>query len=232
MTTDQSWDLDTGQARHRVSVRPSGLTRVITWTVDGTVVAEKKSGEDTLVLTDPDGTRGSVRLLFTALGRPRQATWFEPGGVGAHVGLGGIDLDPEPGSPAALRDAKMRAHPKRYAARHVVSGIAKVVLPILLTILVARFAIRIDWPDWGLPSLPRPDLPDLVPSIPFPNISLPDLPDWVKDAAQYAKYVVPVLIGIGLAGSELKRRKKQDELKEELRQQAARNQAGDRVSEP
>ena len=230
MTAEQSWDLATGHSTHRVTVRPSGLSRVVTWTVDDTVLVEKKSGEDKLVLTDPGGTHGAVRLLFTALGRSRQVTWYADGEVVARVGLGGIDLDPEPGSPAALLDARMRAHPRRYAARHVVSGVAKVVVPILLTILVARFAVRIDWPDWDLPSLPRPDLPDLVPSVPWPDVSLPDLPGWVKEAAQYAKYVVPVLIGIGLASNEVTRRRKQDELKEELRR--TRQAEHDRVSEP
>ncbi|RNL60633.1 hypothetical protein EFK50_20175 [Nocardioides marmoriginsengisoli] len=218
----QNWELAIDGRRHRVSVRPSGITRVITWSVDGTTVIEKKSGEDKLVLTDPDGGHGSVRCLFTALGRSRQVTWFEPGAdLTAQIGFGGIDLDPEPGSKAALREEKMRAHPKRYAARHVVAGVAKVVLPILLTLLVARFAIRIDWPDWNLPSLPRPNLPDLIPDL--PDIDLPDLslPGWVQTILNNAKYVVPVLIGIGLASNEVKRRRKQDELKQELRARAA-----------
>jgi len=219
----QRWDLvvptdDGSQTRHRVSVRAGGFSRVITWTVDETVVVERKSAEDKLVLTDP--AYGALRLLFTGLGRSTRVTWFEPGvEAGAHVGLGGIDLDPEPGSKAARLEERMRAHPRRYAARHVVAGIAKVVVPILIAILVARFAVRIPWPDWNLPdidlpSIPWPYLPDLVPDIVLPDWSLPGWLLWLLDKV---KFVLPVLFGIALARNELARRRKQDELKKDLR---------------
>ncbi len=64
----------------------------------------------------------------------------------------------------------MREHPTRYALIATVGGVAKVVVPILLTLVAVRFAVRIPWPD-----LPFPDLPDL-PSVPWPDIPWPDLP--------------------------------------------------------
>lgn len=218
----QRWDLvvptGDGETRHQVSVRAGGFSRLITWTVDGTVVVEKKSAEDTLVLTEP--SYGALRLLFTSLGRSKRVTWFEPGSeASAHVGLGGIDLDPEPGSKAALLEERMRTHPRRYAARHVAAGVAKVVVPILIAFLVARFAVRIPWPDWDLPdldlpSIPWPNLPDLVPDVDLPDWSLPGWLLWLLDKV---KFVLPVLIGVALARNEMARRRKQDELKEELR---------------
>ena len=102
------------------------------------------------------------------LGQPRRATWFEPGeeeAAKAAVGIGGIDLDPAPGSRAAAYEQKVREHPRRYAAQHTAAGVAKVVLPILFLFLAARFAFSLPLPDVNAPDLPLPDLP----SIPWPD---------------------------------------------------------------
>ncbi|WP_028474231.1 hypothetical protein [Nocardioides alkalitolerans] len=137
----------------------------------------------------------------------------------AHTDVGGLDLDPDPGTPAAVRDEKVRRNPRLYAARHVVEGVAKVVVPIVVVWLLARLAFsvplpNIPWPD--LPSIPWPDLP---------SISLPRLdwapPYWLQVVADNAKYVVPVLIGIGIACGEVRRRRTQDEKKAALRASAS-----------
>ena len=124
---------------------------------------------------------------------------------------------PEPGSKAAAYEDKIRAHPQRYAAIQTVVGVAKVVVPIIVAILLARLAFRIPLPDWDLPDLPWPNLPDLPwPDLPSPNLPDITVPGWVRWLLDKAKYVVPVLIAIGLAQGEIKRRQKQDQLREEL----------------
>lgn len=148
----------------------------------------------------------------------------------AVLGVGGIDLDPEPGSPAALREARIRAHPRRYTAIQTAGGVAKVVLPILLGLIAVRFVVNIPWPSIPWPNIPWPDLPSIPwpdipwPSIPWPDINLPhfdfEVPGWVRWLLDKAKYVVPILIAFALARNELRRRRKQDELKERIRARA------------
>ncbi len=90
----------------------------------------------------------------------------------------------------------------------------------MVTVLLARLAFSFDWPDWNLPDLPSPDLPDLpspnLPDIPFPDVTLPGWLRWILD---HAHYVVPILIAFGLAQAEVKRRRKQDELRAQRAQQ-------------
>ena len=113
----------------------------------------------------------------------------------------------------------MRLHPRRYAVQAVVVSVLTVVLPLLLGLLAIRFAfsLSLPWPD--LPSLPRPNLPDLpLPSL--PDLSLPDwsLPAWVHRVLDALRYVWPVALAFVLARAEIRRRRKQDELR------AARNE--------
>lgn len=214
MTAVQPWDLEVAGAHHRVTVLDGAFRRTLTWTVDGTMVTEQKSSEEKVVLSDPE--HGSVLMRFTMLGRTRRVTWYSPdeGELAAQTGLGGIDFVPEPGTPAAKREEQMRANPRLWAARHVLGGIGKVVVPIVLTWLLARFAFSLPLPDINLPRIPFPDIN--VPDLPLPDIDLPDLtlPEWVKTVLNNAKYVVPILIGIALARAEIVRRRKQDELRE------------------
>lgn len=214
----QVWDLTVAGVRHRVEVRGSFVRRV-RWFVDGECVAEKKSSEDALRLTHPE--HGTVGVWHSALGRPRRSTLFraEHGAPSASAraltGLGGLDLTPEPGSPAAAHEARVRAHPRRYALVQTLGGVAKVVLPLVVALLLARLAFSIDWPDWDLPlpTIPLPSIP--WPSVPWPRIDLPEVrvPGWVQWLLEHAKYVVPVLIAFGLAQAEVRRRRTQDELR-------------------
>ena len=242
----QVWNLSAHGLRHRVEVTGSA-TRTVVWRVDGRVVAVKKTLDDTVRLQpgDQPGRRGSaapdagdapatgaeqadvgmVGVTFTGLGRPRRVTWYPADGrfgaaVRALVGQGGIDLDPEPGSPAAQREERIRRHPRRYAALAVAAGIGKVVAPLVLGLLVVRLLAGIPWPDWDLPSLPSPDVD--LPSIPLPDIALPswEAPGWVSWLADRAHYVWPVLLAAFLARAELRRRRKQDALKARLKAEA------------
>lgn len=231
----QTWHLTVAGRDHRVVVSGSMRHRA-SWYVGDELVAQESSLEEKLHLKAEDQPDlGAVVMRFGVLGTPRRATLFEPSDDGPPIelkelaGLGGLDLDPEPGSPAARHEERVRAHPRRYAVIQTAGGVAKVVVPILLLALLARFAFSFD-----LPSIPWPDLPDLpnlpvpdLPAIPWPN--LPDLPDWslpgwVRWILEHAKYVVPIAIAFGLAQAEIKRRRKQDELRADLRDQAASEQ--------
>lgn len=221
----QVYEMELDGRVHRVETSVGdGWKNSATWWVDGEEVATRTSAsEDNLYLVaakdhELADSLGAVRARFTSMSKPVRATWFEgsrsAAEVAARVGTGGIDLVPEPGSPAALREERARANPHLYAARHVAGGMAKVVVPILVTALMIWLAGRIPWPDWDLPSI---DLP----SFPWPSIDLPSIPrldweapGWVRWVADKAKYVVPILIGLALARSEVRRRRQQDELRE------------------
>ena len=201
----QTWTLTIDGVAHRVEAQ-GGVRHHIRWYADGDLVAEKKAAEDKLHLDGDE--HGTLEVRYGALGGPRRA------------GIGGVDLEPEPGSPAAEFEERVRAHPRRYAAIQTAGGVARVVVPIVATVLLARLALSFDWPNWNFPDLPSPDLPDLpspnLPDIPFPDVTLPGWLRWILD---HTHYVVPILIAFGLAQAEVKRRRKQDELRAQRAQQ-------------
>jgi hypothetical protein len=223
----QRFDLTVDGRAHRVEITEGALRREIHWYVDDALVATARSAEEKVTLKPEDADLGLIALRFSMLGHPRRVTLFEAGeeaAARAATGLGGIDLDPEPGSRAAAYDEKVRAHPRRYAAIQTAGGVAKVVVPLLFVFLAAKFTFSMPLPDVSLPSIPWPDLPDL-PSIPWPDISLPDwsLPGWVREVLEKAKYVWPVVLAYFLARAEIRRRRKQDELKAGMRQEDERD---------
>lgn len=221
------WLADLASGEHVVEVDRGGWRNRYTWYVDGDLIAEKTTNDDHVVLTDE--THGSIAVKAAKLvGPSRRVTWYEPGDTEellAHTGVGGIDLDPEPGSKAAQREAWIRAHPRLHTARRTLTAAAAVLIPLLLIGLLPR--LNIPWPSipWpGLPSIPWPDLgwPWFeLPRIPWPDLGwpwfqlpdLPSLPQWVWDVIDKAKYVVPVLIAFAVARGEIRRRRNQDAAK-------------------
>ncbi len=217
-TTTERWQLRTDGREHRVEIADAGLRRSLTWQVDGREVAGTRTSDERVVLDGGEHGALGVRLP-TFTGPARRVTWYPPGSelgatAAAHAGLGGLDLDPEPGSRAAAREAYIRAHPHRHAARRTATAVLGVLLPLLGLWLLARIDVpwpdvSIPWPDWDLPAIPWPDL-----SIPWPDWQLPELPAWVRELLDTAKYVVPVLVAFGLARAEVRRRRAQDERKQ------------------
>lgn len=142
----------------------------------------------------------------------------------AHLGFGGIDFDPEPGSKAAKREEWIRTHPRQFALRRTAIAVAGVVIPVLLVWLLARFALpAIPWPSWNIPwpRIPWPDWSIPWPQIPWPDWRLPRwdiaVPGWVRWIADNAKFVIPVVIALFYAQREVKRRRDQDERKRAAR---------------
>lgn len=242
MGTPERWLL-TGRVgdtpvEHVVEISDAGLQRRFVWTVDGEPVVETRTSDDRVVLDG--GEHGALRLRMpTFVGPARRVTWWAPDQEGtleseplaaAHVGVGGVDLDPEPGSRAAEREAWIRAHPRQYTARRTGAAVAKVVAPLVLLWLLARFALpAIPWPDWDIPwpdwSIPWPQVPWPDWDIPWPQVPLPEVtvPAWLRWVLDHAKYVVPVVVAAVLAQREIKRRREQDERK---RSGAARTDEG------
>jgi hypothetical protein len=200
---EQVWTLVHDGREHRVVAGRTAAHRV-RWYVDGELLAERRTMNDKVSLR-VDGDPARLFVYYSALGAPRRATLYPDGDdAGALVRLGGLDLAPEPGSPAERHDERLRAHPNRYAGLAALGGAAKVIVPILLTGLAVHLAIRVPWPH-----VPFPDLP----SIPFPDLPAPDLPDlpdvpdrvwWVLDKV---KYVWPVVVAYVIARAEIKRRR-------------------------
>ncbi len=230
----QAWELLSDGRRHRVEVRGS-ISRRLTWTVDGAVVARARSSSDKIRVRAGDGLEdgeppavgddlGAIGVSFTSLGRPRRATLHAPGeasDLALLTGAGGTDLHPEPGSVAARHEERLLAHPRRYAATQAAVAVAVLLVPLLLAALLARLAFAVPWPDlpsipW--PSIPWPDLPSIpwpdLPSIPWPDWSMPGWLSWLLDKAIL---VWPVVLAYVLASSEVRRRRRQVEARAERR---------------
>ncbi|MBA9002575.1 hypothetical protein [Thermomonospora cellulosilytica] len=146
-----------------------------------------------------------------------------PEGLAKLVGFAAAErhrFEPPPGTFAGRLLAFERGHPKLWASRHVVLATAKVVggllgVAMLFDMLLGRI---IGWILERLPDIDAPDvpLPEVnLPSIPWPDIPLPDLPDvalpgWMRAVLATAKYWVPILIAIGVAVEEVRRRRGRD----------------------
>ena len=213
--TPERWLLTHDGREHVLEIADAGLRRRLTWQVDGAEAATKTTSDERVTLDG--GEHGAVGVrLPTFSGPARRVTWYSPdadlGAVAAaQTGLGGVDLDPEPGSKAAAREAWIRAHPNLHAARRTGTAVLGVLLPLLVVWLLTRIDIPwpdIPWPDWDLPSIPWPEL-----SIPWPDWDLPELPAWVRELLDTAKYVGPVVLAFVLARAEVRRRHTQDQRK-------------------
>ncbi len=207
--------------RYELRVSDAGLRNRVELRRDGELIAEKR-GDERINLEADSGERLEVRL--TLFGRVRRATLYVDG-----VGL---DMDAEPGTRAARRQNWERAHPRLAAARHVAEGVASVLVAVLgvgallgailddllapVEALIDKLVGWIPWPRIGLPSiaLPSIDLPDL------PSVSPPG---WIVAILDTAEYWGPIAAGIALAIWELRRQKRQRELRERL---AAGREAG------
>jgi hypothetical protein len=200
VTNTQVWRLAVDGHEHRVEADP-GTSRRLRWYVDDELVAEKKSMDEKVRIESP---AGRLQVRFSTLGAPRRATIADD--------ADGHDLVPDPGSAAARYEDKVRAHPERYALLQTVGGVAKVVVPIVLASLLARFVFSL---PISLPSIPSPDLPSLprpdLPSLPLPDLPSWSAPGWVEQVLDVAHYVWPVALAFVLARTEIRRRRRQDE---------------------
>ncbi|WP_420176214.1 hypothetical protein [Luteococcus sp. OSA5] len=175
--------------------------------------------------TDDSPVRGLV-VVRTRTGRVRRVTLELAGRV--------VDMEPEAGSPAALRLAKERRHPWLFAALDVLLAVAAVLLPLLGIGALVKLLLAplVAWLLGLLPSIALPSIPWLSiawPSIPWPNIPWPSidlswipdwqLPGWLLWALDHLDQAKPVLFTLALAVYEVRRRRRQDAEKQRLAQQ-------------
>lgn len=150
-----------------------------------------------------------------------------------------VKFDPPAGSPAEKRERAMEESPTKRWLYPLASGLGKGGWALVVLVIGPMVSRLIDaiWgliephlPDWELPSIPWPhiDFPEIyLPSIPWPHINWPhiDLPDWhmpgwlepifhlIGIAMEYSKIWVPVLIGIFIGISSVRRNKKSHQAK-------------------
>jgi hypothetical protein len=202
---EQHFDLEVGDHAYRLSVDASGWRHQFRVYRDGAPALERTTNDQRLSLLLETGERIDVRL--NALGRVRRATL-----VSDDVEL---DMDAEPGSRAARRQAAQREHPARYASLHVLEGVGAVLLTVLGIGAIIQYLLRPLLgllPSVDLPSLPLPDLPDVPwPDIPWPDLPSFELPGRLQALLDSLPYWLPIVIGIGAMIYEIRRQKRQRE---------------------
>jgi len=202
---EQHCDLEAGGHAYRLSVDASGWRHRFHVDRDGEPALDKTSNDQRMSLRLETGERIDVRLI--ALGRVRRATL-----VSHDLEL---DMDAEPGSRAARRQAAQREHPVRYASLHVLEGAGAVLLTVLGIGALIQYLLRpllALLPSVDLPSLPLPDLPDIPwPDIPLPDLPRFELPGWVQALLDSKPYWLPIVIGVGAMIYEIRRQKRQQE---------------------
>ena len=164
--------------------------------------------------------RSTVLVLSVLPGTVSRALLLVPRPDATDAGLGSLAAGerhlfvPPPGSFAARMLIFQRNHPRLYASRHVVLAVGKVAAALLGLALFVRLLLQpvLEWvtdrlPDIDLPSIPWPDIQ--WPDLPLPDIDLPELavPVWLRVIIGTAKFWLPVLIAIGVAVAEVRRRR-------------------------
>lgn len=211
----QTFELRCAGRQHRLVVTDVGLRRRYDWTCDGVAVASTTSVDDRVTLTpvDPSTTSSTGRGVGRVVVRAGLTGVKRASLVADDVE---VDLVPAAGSPAARREERVRAHPRRHIVLHTTAAVAKVLIPLL------GIGLAISWlPSWDLPRIPWPDVD--LPSIPWPSIDLPSIPlpdwerpEWLRAVMEKSRYVLPVLLAVGLARREVKRREQQDARRAQL----------------
>ena len=218
MAATQVWELTQDGRRHELTASDHGLSRRLEWRIDDELVVERKTSDEKVRLSHEDH---ALDVRFSLLGRGRRATLHtaadgESARAKAELGVGGTDLVPASGSPAAKHEQWVRDHPRLHTLRATLGGAAGIAVGIAVTWLLAQLVFSLD-----LPSIPLPDLPDLplpdLPSIPWPDVPWPDwsLPGWAQEVLDVLKLAFPVVLAFVLARAEIRRRRKQDALRNE-----------------
>lgn len=238
------WRLTDGESHHEVTVIPRGFGHVVSWRVDGDEVAHGRVTDERATLTADE--YGSIGLHFTTLGGVRRISLFDTTDrataiASNQIPLSGTDFEPEPGSRAARRIRFMTDHPRLYTLRQVFAAAAGVAAGVAATWLLSWLINTIRWPDWQL-TLPDWNLPSLplphwnLPAVPWPDwdVSLPEwaLPPWLEAILSSLKYVVPVLVALGIAILETRRRRASDPSRRASHPNDRLSHPNDRASHP
>lgn len=211
------WTLDHGGHRLEVETGRDGWNRFARLYVDGEPAAETTT--DALKATLTHG-EASVAVAFDVLGlldgqaarcdlAPPAPGKTEDGGAGGAKAASqpSEPFEPPGGTRAARREALARAHPVLYASRHVAVAAGKMLLPVLgLGALIQVLLGAVPLPDVRLPDIDAPSLP--WPDIPWPDLPDVSAPPWLAAVLAAAKFWIPLLIAVGVAVREARRRKR------------------------
>jgi len=229
----QRWSLTVHSHCHRVEVQGS-VVRTARWYVDDDLVTTKRSVRDNISLEAVPFIGCAIELEVGVLRSGGRATLFEGEDHVAikelvATGTGGVDLEPEPGSPAARGEQRIREHPWRHTVIAAVVGVMRVVVPLVMSLLLVRFALILPWPQWSIPwpDLHMPRIP--LPEIPWPAVHLPNWepPQWARWVARTLRHGWPILLALVIAKIEIERRREQDARRAELRRDLDRPPAPD-----
>lgn len=190
---------------------------------DGRLIARKSAGvlgDIKFDLGTVDDVEQTVRVSRGLRNRLRRADLVEKDPDAAVRRPLVTPFVPPEGTKARRRYDFREEHPRLYAARHVSTEVATMLIGVLgIGALVSAFARSllpsINW-SW-LPDLPDISLPDWLRNLdPFSWVAriLPhwDWWGWVPDVnLPWLQYLVPVVVAILLAGGEVERRKKRAE---------------------
>jgi hypothetical protein len=153
------------------------------------------------------------------MGAPRRATLFdqtEADSAKGIAGIGGADMTPTPGSPAAKYERRLRKYPRLYPILEASGAAGGIVAGIAVSALIAWLVSQVDWPAIPWPNIDLPSIP--WPDVPWPDVNLPDIPwpdvtvpGWLQWVIEHLKYIVPVVIAYAVARAEVRRRHRRDE---------------------
>lgn len=210
----EHWRLEHDGRRHTLAIASDGaFKRTFRWTVDDDEIAEKRTSDDRFTLIADDHPLALAIRMSQFSDSARRVQLFTADNTAvvhatAATGIGGTDLEPDPGTRAARRLERMAAHPWRYTAQRTVTAIAAIAVPILCLWLLSQLLGMLPKPDIDLPEIPLPDID--LPDLPLPDLHLPsiDLPAWMKRVAEVAKYLVPIAIAFAVARVEVRRRQR------------------------
>ncbi len=203
-------------SHHTVEVEFGWFTHTISWTIDAEEVARVATSDDRKILV-ADGRALALRVQKARIGDTLRRVEVFAGETDAAAqlratsGLGGTDLEPEPGSRAARRAQRMVAHPLRYTVERGLAAAGSIAASLLAIWMVAQLLGALPWPEVSLPKLPAVHLPTLIdlPDIDLPTIvDLPTTPAWVERVASLIGMAVPIVGALVGARLEIARRQR------------------------
>lgn len=189
-----------------------------------------------------------VRVSWWWLGRARQCALVQEAADGTRAWRRKHVTPFEP--PASTRAARVyrfqRNHPRLFAARHVLVETGAALFAIFgLGALVSAFLRsvlpRFDWswlPSISLPDIDPPSWLRYLDPLYWLRRLLPDwdLPGWLPDIslprAEWAKFLVPIVISVVVAMQEVRRRRKRQQREDDLRREREQGQPAEDRAEP
>ena len=209
---------------HRVEISDGALRREIRWYVDDELVATTKSADEKVTLKPEDPELGLLALRFSMLGHPRRATLVRAGRGGGREGGGRASAastsTPSPGRAprrtsrrcGSTRAGTPRSRPPAAWPRWSCRCCS--CLPAAAVHVLAAAARR--EPAEHPPA--RPARPAVDPVAGHQPARTGRCRAGCARCWRRSKYVWPVVLAFVLARAEIRRRRKQDELKAGLRQ--------------